>query len=92
MPLMEGVFLEVVPNRSILFTNAFTAGWMPQAPFIVAFFSFEPDGAKTRYRAGARHWSEEAMKQHEAMGFIQGWAVVTEQLAELSEAEARQNV
>ena len=25
----EGVFLEIVPDKKIVFTNAFTAGWIP---------------------------------------------------------------
>ncbi len=87
-PIMEGVFLEVVPNKSIVVTNAFSAGWIPQTPFMVAFFTFTAEGAGTRYRAGARHWDEAAQKQHEAMGFIAGWTTVAGQLAELAEAEA----
>jgi uncharacterized protein YndB with AHSA1/START domain len=83
---MEGVFLEVAPNERIVFTNAFTAGWIPQTPFIVAFFTFAPEGPGTRYRAGARHWDEAAQKQHEAMGFVEGWTVVAGQLAALAEA------
>jgi len=90
-PPMEGVILEVVPNRSIVFTNAFTAGWIPQTPFIVAFFTFTPEGKGTLYRAGARHWDEAAMKQHESMGFITGWGIVAGQLAALAEDEARKS-
>jgi uncharacterized protein YndB with AHSA1/START domain len=86
---MEGVFLEVVPNRSIVFTNAFTAGWIPQTPFMVGFFTFVPEGEGTRYRAGARHWDEAARQQHESMGFDQGWTLVAGQLAALAEAERR---
>jgi uncharacterized protein YndB with AHSA1/START domain len=87
---MEGVFLEVVPERSVVFTNAFTAGWIPQAPFMVGFFSFAPEGAGTRYRAGARHWDEAAMRQHEEMGFHHGWTVVAGQLADIAEALSRE--
>ena len=86
---LEGVFLEVAPNQSIVFTNAFTAGWIPQTPFMVGFFTFTPEGRGTRYRAGARHWDEAAKTQHEAMGFNEGWAIVAGQLAELAEGEAR---
>ena len=88
-PPMEGVFLEVTPNQSIVVTNAFSAGWIPQTPFMVAFFTFAPEGRGTRYRAGARHWTEADHKQHEAMGFIDGWTVVAGQLAALAEAEGR---
>jgi uncharacterized protein YndB with AHSA1/START domain len=83
---MEGVVLEFIPNRSIVFTNAFTAGWIPQKPFMVGFFHFAPEGGGTRYRAGSRHWDEETHRQHEAMGFHQGWTQVAEQLAALAEA------
>jgi uncharacterized protein YndB with AHSA1/START domain len=43
----------------------------------------------TRYRARVRHLDEEAVKQHGAMGFVQGWSQVAERLAELAEANAR---
>lgn len=86
---MEGVVLEVIPNRRIVFTDAFTAGWNPQKPFMVGFFELSPEGRGTRYRAGARHWDEAAMQQHESMGFKEGWGKVAEQLAELAEAQAR---
>ena len=86
---IEGVILEVVPNRSIVFTDAFSVGWVPQAAFMVGFFQFTPEGKGTRYRAGARHWNEAAMQEHEAVGFREGWKAVADQLAELAEAEQR---
>lgn len=85
---MEGVILEVVPNERIVFTNAFKAGWIPQTPFMVGFFTFTPEGTGTRYRAGSRHWDEATHNRHEAMGFSQGWGIVAAQLAALAEAEA----
>ena len=86
---MEGVILEVVPNRRIVLTNAFTAGWVPQTPFMVAIVTFTPEGDGTRYRAVSRHWDEASHKRHEAMGFQEGWGIVAGQLAELAEAAAR---
>ena len=85
---MEGVFLEVIPMKSIVFTDAFRAGWIPQTPFMVGFFSFAAEGEGTRYRAGARHWDEAAMRRHEELGFVGGWSAVAGQLAELAEAAA----
>ena len=85
-PPMEGVVLEVVPNRRIVLTNAFTAGWVPQTPFMVAIFTFTPEGSGTRYRAASRHWDAATHQQHEAMGFQEGWGKVAEQLARLAEA------
>jgi uncharacterized protein YndB with AHSA1/START domain len=87
-PPMEGVFLEVIPERSIVLTSAFKVGWIPQPPFMTAIFTFAPDGDGTRYRAAARHWDEATMKRHEEMGFSTGWATMTAQLAEIAEAEA----
>ena len=85
----EGVFLEIVPNEKIVFTNAFTAGWIPQDPFMVVMVTFAPEGMGTRYTARVRHWSAETLKRHEAMGFHQGWSLVAGQLAELAETEAK---
>ncbi len=85
---MEGVYLEIVPNEKIVFTNAFLAGWIPQPPFMVGFFTFTPDQGGTMYRAGARHWTQDAYDQHVAMGFTQGWSQVADQLAALAEAAA----
>jgi len=84
---MEGVFLEVTSNRRFVFTDAFKAGWIPQTAFMVGFFEFADEGGKTRYTAGARHWTAEAKAQHETMGFGDGWGKVAEQLAELAERE-----
>ena len=79
-----GVFLEVVPNRRLVFTDAYTGGWVPaEKPFMTAIVTFEPEGKGTRYTAVARHWTAEAKAQHEAMGFHEGWGQCADQLAEL---------
>jgi len=88
LPREEGVFLEVVPNRKLVFTNAFRAGWIPQDPFMVVIVTFEPEGPGTRYTARVRHWSEEMLKEHEAMGFHEGWGIVAGQLAALAEGRS----
>lgn len=84
--VMEGVVLEVVPQRRIVFTNAFSAGWIPQTPFMVGLFTLTPDGDGTLYRAASRHWDEATMKRHEEMGFYPGWTQCADQLAEIAEA------
>ena len=89
VPQMEGVVLECLPNERIVLTNAFTAGWIPQTPFMVAVFTFAPERAGTRYRAASRHWDAAAQQQHEAMGFQHGWQIVAGQLAALAEAAAK---
>jgi uncharacterized protein YndB with AHSA1/START domain len=78
----SGVFLEVVENRRLISTDAFTPGWKPAGqPFMVARIELEPtaDG-RTRYTATASHWTEAAMQQHEQMGFHEGWGTVADQL------------
>ena len=82
-----GVYLEVVENRRIVFTDAFVEAWVPsEKPFMVAIVEFEDLGdGTTRYTATARHWTAEAKAQHEAMGFAQGWSAVADQLAALAE-------
>lgn len=77
---MEGVFLDVLPGERVVFTNAFTAGWVPQKPFMVGIMTFADEDGKTRYTGTARHWDEASMEQHAAMGFVDGWGIVAEQL------------
>lgn len=80
-----GVFLEVVPNQRLITTDGLTPDWKPAGqPFMVARIEMAPTGdGKTRYKATASHWSEEAMNQHIAMGFHEGWGQVADQLNEL---------
>ncbi|UZK64742.1 SRPBCC family protein [Sphingomonas sp. M1-B02] len=80
----DGVYLEVVPERRLVFTDAFTVGWEPAGPFFVGSFEFEPQGDKTLFRGRARHWTEEARNQHAEMGFEQGWGVMAEQWEEVA--------
>lgn len=78
-----GVYLEVVPNERLVFTDAYTRAWEPSAkPFMTLILSFEGlGGGRTRYTARARHWSAEARETHEKMGFHEGWGQCTDQLA-----------
>jgi uncharacterized protein YndB with AHSA1/START domain len=81
---MEGVYLEVIPGECVVFTDAFAAGWLPQGPFMVGTLAFADEDGKTRYTGTARHWTAEAMQQHAAMGFAEGWGKVAEQLEEVA--------
>jgi len=82
---IEGIVLEFTPNRRFVFTDAIDSQWMPQGPFMIGMFEIAPEGAGTRYTASARHWTDEAVKQHREMGFEPGWTLVADQLAELAE-------
>lgn len=80
----NGLYLEVVPGRKLVFTDAFDgAGWQPKggAPFMVATITFEDaPGGKTKYTARVQHWSADAARQHAQMGFHTGWGQCADQL------------
>jgi len=81
----QGLYLEVVPNEKLVFTDAYTTDWEPNPnPFFTGIITFEtlPDG-RTRYTARARHWTKENCEKHAAMGFEQGWSAAFDQLVEL---------
>lgn len=80
----RGVYLEVVENERLVFTDAFTEAWKPsQKPFMTGILTFEDEGGKTRYTARVRHWTAEDRKAHEEMGFHKGWGQCTDQLEAL---------
>lgn len=81
----RGVYLDIVPNERLVFTDAYTEAWAPSAkPFMTGIISFADEGGKTRYTAVARHWTEEDRAQHEKMGFHDGWGKATDQLEALA--------
>ena len=81
-----GQYLEIVPGRKLVFTDAFTGDWSPRggAPFMVAIITFEDEAGKTRYTATVNHWTEADKKKHEEMGFHQGWGQCADQLEALA--------
>lgn len=83
----DGVYLEVTPGKKLVFTDAFTAGWVPAGkPMFVGEVTFEDAGnGETLYVARARHWTDESMKQHVEMGFQEGWGIVAEQLEQVAQ-------
>ncbi|MEO7386598.1 MAG: SRPBCC family protein [Gammaproteobacteria bacterium] len=81
----RGVYLEVVKDRRIVATDAYTTAWEPsEKPFMTVIVTFEPlaDG-QTKYTACARHWTAEDKQTHVEMGFHKGWGLATNQLEEL---------
>ena len=81
----RGVYLEVVENRRLVFTNAYTEAWVPsEKPFMTVILTFEDAGnGKTNYTARVRHWTIADREAHENMGFHKGWEICTDQLAAL---------
>ena len=78
----EGVYLEIIPQEKLVFTDGYSEGWKPAAdPFMTAIVEFSDDGeGGTIYTATARHRSAEARETHEQMGFFDGWGTVADQL------------
>ncbi len=82
-----GQYLEVIPNRKLVFTDAYTGDWQPsEKPFFTCVLTFEPEGSKTRYTAIARHWTIEDRETHEKMGFREGWSLCAAQLEDVAKA------
>jgi uncharacterized protein YndB with AHSA1/START domain len=82
----HGVYLEVVKNERLVFTDAYHSAWEPsEKPFMTVVLTFEDQGGKTKYTARVRHWNAADRETHEKMGFHVGWPICTEQLAALVE-------
>jgi uncharacterized protein YndB with AHSA1/START domain len=82
-----GLFLEVVKNEKLAFTDAFVKAWQPsEKAFMVATITFEDHngGSGTKYTARVQHWSVADREAHEKMGFHEGWGQCADQLAALA--------
>jgi uncharacterized protein YndB with AHSA1/START domain len=80
----RGVYLEVVENERLVFTDAYVKAWEPsEKPFMTVILTFEDQGGKTKYTALVRHWTIADREAHEKMGFHEGWGLCTDQLAAL---------
>ena len=85
----NGCYLEIVPNRRLVWTGALVAGYRPQAnvgalPFLLtAVIELQPEGSGTRYTATGMHGDEASCRKHAQMGFISGWGRALDQLVAL---------
>ncbi len=81
-----GCYLELVPNRKLVWTNALEGGFRPNRHEsglgfrFTAVIAMEPHGKGTRYTATVMHSDEEHRNKHDAMGFQDGWGTVFDQL------------
>ena len=83
-----GCYLEVVPERRLVWTDALAPGYRPSAePFFTGMLLLQPEGSGTRYTAIALHRDEATCKQHADMGFHQGWGTVVDQLVAFLKAQ-----
>lgn len=86
-PHVEGCFLEVVPDKRLVWTTVLQEGWQPAEPWLAltAIITFTSEGSGTRYRAHVLHRNTEDSLKHQEMGFFDGWGTVIEQLAKTVE-------
>jgi uncharacterized protein YndB with AHSA1/START domain len=83
-----GCYLQVEPNRLLVFTSMMTEDFRPLAPGNSLGFTARieieatPDGG-THYRAIAMHANEDDYMQHSDMGFAEGWGAALDQLVTL---------
>ena len=86
-----GCYLEVVANERLVWTNALGPGFRPalQSPrdatgcvhfAFTAVVSLERSGTGTKYTALVMHADEAGRKEHEQMGFSEGWGTALDQL------------
>jgi uncharacterized protein YndB with AHSA1/START domain len=84
-----GCYLEVVPHRKLVWTDALEAGFRPSREAAHLGFRFtaslllEPDGRGTKYTAIVMHGDEASRKKHDEMGFQVGWGEAFAQLVAL---------
>ncbi len=82
----RGVYLEVVNNERLVFTDAYTKAWEPSGkPFMTVILTFEDEDGRTRYTARVCHWTVADCETHEKMGFHQDCGQCADQLAALVE-------
>jgi uncharacterized protein YndB with AHSA1/START domain len=81
-----GVFLEIIPNEKIVFTDAYSKAWEPrEKSFMTAVITLEDAGpGKTKYTARIFHPTVADREQHEKMGFHSGWGICADQLEEVA--------
>lgn len=82
-PHVEACFLDVEPQRRLVWTTALAEGWRPIAPWLTltAVIEFTPRGEGTLYAARVMHKDGADAKKHQDLGFESGWSTVIDQLA-----------
>lgn len=78
----RGVFLELVENERIIFTDALVDGFRPsgEVASFTGVFTMEAADGGTRVVARALHASAEARARHEENGFLSAWNRCFDQL------------
>jgi uncharacterized protein YndB with AHSA1/START domain len=81
---VAGCYLEVVEHQKLVWTDALRPGFRPASDgFFTAMLLLEPHPQGCKYTAVAIHGNPASKKQHESMGFQQGWGRALDQLVAL---------
>ncbi|MCI5048347.1 MAG: SRPBCC family protein [Aquisalinus sp.] len=84
----DGCFLKVLPETRLVFTDAYTEGFMPRPQHFMTGVVDLSDAADstTQMIWSARHATAETRQQHLDMNFEQGWNAAADQLNELAKS------
>lgn len=91
-----GCYLEIIPNRKLVWTNALLPGYRPSlatstcgsddAEFMftaIIELADHAGGSSTQYTATVIHADEAGCQKHAAMGFEEGWSAALGQLVDM---------
>lgn len=84
-------FLEIVPEKRLVWTAALAPGFRPAAPagegakecdaiIFTCVVTLQAEGGNTRYHVHVMHGTEAHMKAHAEMGFHEGWGTCLTQM------------
>jgi uncharacterized protein YndB with AHSA1/START domain len=84
----NGCYLEVIPNKKLVWTNMMSQGFRPMKDDKMGFaftvtLTLTKSDSGTLYKAIICHADEEGRKKHEQMGFQEGWGIAFNQLMEI---------
>jgi uncharacterized protein YndB with AHSA1/START domain len=95
--LNVGCYLEVVTGERLVWTLALAPGYRPKqgyedVPVFTAVITIVPHGNGTKYTAIAMHQDEAGARQHEQMGFHEGWGAALDQLVDMAKTMEAQRL
>lgn len=79
-------FMEIVPNKRLVWTNAIAPGLRPlprhtdNGVMFTAIITVEPHRKGSFYTATALHGDQRSCRNHHAMGFHEGWGKSLDQM------------
>lgn len=85
-PHVDGCFLDILPERRLVFTTVLAEGWRPTEPWlaVTAIITFEAENEGTRYAARVLHRNPAESRKHEELGFYDGWGTALDQLVQVA--------